>query len=178
MRNIDIMALAFIPVITFIVYRIYLYSKTEAKYLVKTVILGPENNQWFETKIGNKGEIVNKMYKGELYKGTINQAWIKKIGLFDRINKIKGEYLLIFNEYIEDKKKAKEINPIVNAVEPENNAETLTIVNLYRGVNPAIDSQFSEKKGLQLPSWALIIVIMALIVAGIIVASQQGLIKL
>lgn len=111
------------------------------------------------------------------YHGTIKDCWKKKRTIID---KLRGnqKYFLVFYEALKDtKNKTPEIKPINKAKLAENTSDILMKIKRYRGVNPALDSQFKEKSG-GIPNWILVIVLFAVLILGLLAAAQMGLIKL
>lgn len=136
------------------------------------------DSEHYSKKVEAANERASIDFGEKTYAGTLKDAWELQQTF---IEKIKGihRYLLIFYEFIEDKKlKAQpEIKPINKAIIPKTSADILMKIKKYRGVNPALESQFKEQ-GKGLPNWLLVVALLAVMILGLLAAVQIGLINL
>lgn len=102
-------------------------------------------------------------------------AWIIPLGIGDKwINRIGQRYLHLYRIPKDKKGADKEPELIDRAIEPQNSSLILWKVKKYRGVKQGVEDQFKEPRGFDLPNWALIIVVLALLAAGVVMLRQLG----
>lgn len=141
-----------------------------------TIITANEHKQYIKD-FSLDEDTLSITHNEKEYSGTIKDAWKKQKNLMDRLKGVQ-RYLMVFFEWVDDTKdKTKTIQPINKALVPETTSEILMKIKKYRGVNPAIDSQYSDSGG-GLSNWMLIIVIVAVLIMGLLAAFQLGLITI
>lgn len=130
-----------------------------------------------------KGELqplensVTTWLNNEPYTASIDDMWKIRGNIIDRL-KGKRKYLALFHELIPDDKQPElTAKPINKASIPVNSSDILAKIKKYRGVNPALQGQFKEAGG-GLPSWVLIIALVAVLFIGLLAAAQMGFIDL
>lgn len=104
-------------------------------------------------------------------------AWIIPLGFGDKLfRRIKNRYLFLFRKPSKTPK-AKDIpQPMIikRAEIPVNSCLILWKVKKYRGVKEGIEDQFKEPAQFNIPSWALIVVVIAMLILGVILLDQMG----
>lgn len=109
------------------------------------------------------------------FKVSKEGSWIIPLGIGDKwINRIAARYMQLYRVPIDKKGKALDPQLIDKGAEAANSSIILWKVKKYRGVTRGIEDQFKEPTRFDVPNWAIIIVFIALIAAGIIMLNQLG----
>lgn len=134
--------------------------------LFKVCVIGSgSKNYWEEKKVD--GESITVEWNNQSYTGTVRDSWFTRYGGLGRwFHGEEGEHLLIFHE------KASE--PIIHGVVPEISSQNLMKAYNYKGVDPALKDQFTERSALDLPWWAIVTFLVVFIVVFLIIAFKQG----
>lgn len=126
-------------------------------------------DQWEDKKID--GEEVELSLGGTKYKGSVKDSWFSRYSWIGRrLNPEEGYHLLLFYEGSPD--------PIIHGEPPTNTAQQLMTAQRYRGVNPALRDQFTERSALDIPWWALVIALAVFIIVVLVVADKQGWLRM
>lgn len=139
------------------------------KTLFTVIVIGSKGKNYWKTQTVEADKITVKI-NGKNYSGSISESWFKKYGFLGRFfHGLEGEHLLVFHEEAGRKHKA-----IFSGTAPSTTARILHKVKLYRGVSSAIKDQFTERSAMDIPWWALVIVVIVFIIGFFIVGIKQG----
>lgn len=137
--------------------------------LFTVVVIGSKGKNYWKTQAVEADEIT-VILNGKSYSGSISESWFKKYGFIGKfIHKVEGEHLLVFHE-----ETAKKHEAVFRGEAPNTTARILNKVKQYRGVSSAIKDQFTERSALDIPWWALVIVVIVFIIGFFIVGIKQG----
>ena len=149
------------------------------------VVIGSRSHYYYSTE--TSAEIIEIKHKGTKYKARKDQAYREDYNFFEKLfNDRKCEYHLIFYEQTEEQKKEKieptSVRPIDINTKTENKqfitANLLYRVWKYRGVKPAFKDEFKEPSNVNIPTWAIVIVVIVFVVVGGFIAYQSGVLEL
>lgn len=115
--------------------------------------------------------------KNREYPCNIQDAWIIPLGIGDKlISRIKNRYLFLYRIPQKNSKQKNDPEPTIikQAQIPTNSSLILWKVKKYRGVKEGIEDQFKEPRQFEIPSWALVIVVIALLILGVVLLDSMG----
>lgn len=115
------------------------------------------------------------------YEVDLAEGWVKKIGRFERwFGKIKEERWFIF-DWIEPTKANEKgrFDLLKVPDEAQVSANLLKAVHDFKGVDEGLSDEFRKpSRWDDLPAWVLIVAVIVLIIVGVYVAIDTGVIKL
>lgn len=145
--------------------------KKEFKLVVFT-----EGKTYRETKTSDNDEETFSIDSRE-YPCKKVDAWITPLQWGDRLLKrIEARYLFLYRLPKKTAQQKGEPEPVIlnKGKEAENSSQILWKVKKYRGVKEGIEDQFKQPAAFNIPSWALIVVVIALLLLGVVLLEQMG----
>lgn len=153
--------------------------------LYNVIIIGPRTHDYYSTedensKINIADNMISLTHDSVEYIARKDQAYRFDYNLIEKlINKRDCEYSLIFYEAKDkDKEPPQSVRPpdINTKVEGKQfiTSNLLYRVWKYRGVKPAFRDEFKEPVQFNVPTWAIVIVVIVFVVAGGFIALKSG----
>lgn len=159
---------------------VYLSKKAPArktKNVYEIVIITSKSHSKSKEEHPKTVDSICVIYEDHEYKAKNTEAYIIPLnGVTKWIHGINEKYLCLFHEY--DQKNNPSPRPIQNSKSPSRTAKMLYKVRTYRGLKGAIESQFKDTSRGGLPSWVLVIAVIAVVLAALIMAAKTGIINI
>lgn len=158
--------------------------------LYTVIIIGPRSHDYYTSegmgaKVKVKNGIISVEHNKETYSARQDQAYRNDYNLIEKIiQKRDREYILIFYEKKENEKETPQalrppdINQKTEGDHQFITSNLLYRVWKYRGVKPAFRDEFKEPVSFNVPTWAIVIVVLVFVVVGIYLAYQSGALDL
>lgn len=172
-----IAALILIPVAIWIIYK---NNQRPLKNWFKIVIFRENHSPIYRQLKTELNRFSITIGNNIVYEASTDQAWKIEPQLLDKfLNRVAGRYLFLFRAPTIDPKTKKPTDPEIlsRAAIPINSSEVLYKVKKYRGVRQGIEDQFRQPSSFNVPPWALIVVLIALLLLGVVLADQLGLLE-